>query len=353
MSSKRVEILRGADVPAEKRHARLEIKDPSILQAPDGSYVMFASSGFSDAGDWVIGRYRAAHPGGPWEELPPAVVTGVTGPEVCAPAVVISEKDGKPFWEMYVQTTCFSADGVIAYASSADGRHFTAGPPAMRRQDVPAGPHPVISLYDVAVSEITRDGKKFDCMVFSAYRDIGSGDVYMALREKGAAVWGKPVLALAQEDVPFHNRPGSANFEWGLEGAKIVELAPDAYLMIGVCFLDKDKSARGTRQRVFFAASATPEGPFTPLRTPIDPTAYPEGTGENGHPDTVDLGDRLGILYQERAGEGEAFPWHLRYTEMQKDALLAEVRAALKKPAALPHSAVMAPQRDWKPPKAA
>lgn len=80
---------------------------------------------------------------------------------------------------------------------------------------------------------------------------------------------------------------------------------------------------------MFFAASAAPEGPFTPLRTPIDPTPYPEGTGENGHPDTIDLGPALGILYQERAGDGEGFPWHLRYAEAPKEELLAEIRAAL------------------------
>jgi hypothetical protein len=152
------------------------------------------------------------------------------------------------------------------------------------------------------------------------------------MREKGADAWEKPKLALKQEDVPFHNKPGSENFEWGLEGAKVVQLADDAYLMIGVCFLDKDKAERGTRQRVFFAASATPEGPFLPMGTPIEPTPYKEGAGENGHPETIDLGAKLGILYQERAGEGADKPWHLRYAEIDKAELLKEIYARLAPP---------------------
>ena len=329
----KVEIRRldGTTHSADKGY--LEMKDPSVIRMADGSYQMYCSLGTSVTQQWVVGRFEAQHPGGPWQELPHAEIENVAGAEVCAPAVVLSQKDGKPLFEMYVQTTCFSPDGVIAYATSEDGQHFTgADKPAMTCADLTAEDQKhIMSLYDVGMSDFDMGDKTYECMVFSGYRRIGCGDVFMSLREKPAdaatpVAWSQPQLVLKQEDVPFHNKPDNDNFEWGLEGVKIDKLADDAYLMTGVCFLDQPNEARGTRQRVFFAAAQKPEGPSVPLRTPIAPTVYPEGKGENGHPDTVDMGDALGFLYQERAGEG--MPWHLRYTEMKKADLLAEVRAA-------------------------
>ena len=329
MKSRLVDIRRRD----ETDDSPFQIKDPTVVALPDGSYAMYATVDASYMKAGLVGRFRAQNPGGPWQEEAPAELTGVDGPEVCAPSVVLEYKDGQPVFKMYIQTSCFHGDGVIAVASSTDGIHFAAEPVAMTKDDVAA---PVISLYDVAVSDVTRGGKDCDCMVFSGYRSIGCGDVYVSLREKGTEHWEAPVLALRQEDVPFHNKPGSANFEWGLEGAKVVQLADDAFLMVGVCFLDKNKSERGTRQRVFFAASATPGGPFLPMNTPIDPTPYANGTGENGHPETIDLGKSVGILYQERAGEGADKPWHLRYAEIDKAELLAQVRNRLAPPPSPP-----------------
>ena len=338
----KVEIRRldGTTHSADKGY--LEMKDPSVIRMEDGSYQMYCSLGTSVTQQWVVGRFEAQHPGGPWQELPHAEIENVAGAEVCAPAVVLSQKDGKTLFEMYVQTTCFSPDGVIAYATSEDGQHFTgADKPAMTCADLTAEDQKnIMSLYDVGMSDFDMAGKTYECMVFSGYRRIGCGDVFMSLREKKSAdaatqgAWSQPQLILKQEDVPFHNKPDNDNFEWGLEGVKIDKLADDAYLMTGVCFLDEPNEARGTRQRVFFAAAQKPEGPYVPLRTPIEPTAYPEGKGENGHPDTVDMGDALGFLYQERAGEGK--PWHFRYTEMKKADLLTEVRAAFAPAGAKP-----------------
>jgi hypothetical protein len=324
MKSRLVDIRRRGGADTEF----FQIKDPTVVQLPDGTYAMYCTLDASYMKPGLVGRFTAAHPGGPWQEEEPAVLEGVIGPEVCAPSVRMEEKDGRPLFKMYIQTSCFHEDGEIAVATSIDGIHFTAEPVALTKDDVPGS----VSLYDVAVSDITRDGMPAECMVFSAYREVGCGDIYISLRDKGAAEWETPVLALKQEDVPFHNKPGSGNFEWGLEGAKIVQLAEDAYLMVGVCFLDKEKSERGTRQRVFLAAAASPEGPFLAMDTPIAPTKYPEGTGENGHPEVIDLGDKFGFLYQERAGEGMARPWHLRYVEADKDDLLLAVRMRLAPP---------------------
>ncbi|HYD18569.1 MAG TPA: hypothetical protein VEF76_08835 [Patescibacteria group bacterium] len=327
MTSHRVAFRRLNDIDT----GYFEIKDPSVVKAPDGSYFMFATLGTEKDKPWCVGRFKADHPGGPWQELEPTVITNIAGPEVVAPAVVLNAKGE---WEMFIQTSCFSTTGVIAQAVSLDGRNFHgAALPAMTKDDVPQGPVPVVSLYDVALSDIRLNGRDYDCMTFSGYRSLGCGDVYVSLREKGTECWEAPQLALKQEDVPFHNKPGTPNYEWGLEGAKVVQLADDLFLMVGVAFLDKELTERGTRQRVFFAASRTPNGPFEPMETPIDPTAYPEGTGENGHPDTIDLGDKIGLLYQERAGEGKDKPWHLRYTEFDKDDLIARMQAKLAPPA--------------------
>ena len=333
MKSKRVEFLR-RDAAADDY---FEIKDPSIVRAADGTYLMFATNGISRTEPWVVGRFSAASPEGPWQELEPCNIKGVEGPEVVAPSVVLTEKDGKPLWKMYIQTSCFGADGVIALATSTDGINFTGVEEApMTKENLPKGSTPVIGLYDVAISDVTKNGKSYDLMTFSAYREIGNGDVFVALRDKAAndEIWTQPRMSLRQEDVPFHNKPGSSQYEWGLEGAKVIQLAEDTFLMVGVCFLDKDKSQRGTRQRVFFAAASDPQGPFLPMSTPVEPTAYPEGTGENGHPDTIDLGDKIGLMYQERAGEGRDKPWHLRYAEIPKDELLRDVQARLEKEAA-------------------
>jgi len=333
MSTRKVDIHRVEGTPHDEAKGYLEMKDPSVIREKDGGYLMYCSLGTSTTQQWVVGRFRAAHPAGPWQELPCAKIEGVEGREVCAPAMMLAEKDGKPLYQMYVQTTCFHPGGVIALATSTDGEHFTgAAEPAAKPDDLkPEDRANVMSLYDVGMSDMDMNGKTYECMVYSGYRRVGCGDVYMSLREKPEAgaqtPWSVPTLILKQEDVPFHNRPDKDNFEWGLEGVKIDKLADGAFLMTGVCFLDLPNEARGTRQRVFFAAADKPEGPWVPMRTPVEPTAYPEGTGENGHPDTIDLGEKLGLLYQERAGEGK--PWHLRYTEYSKQELVAEIRQHL------------------------
>lgn len=346
--SHKVEIRRLDGTTHSAENGYLEMKDPTVVRREDGRYEMYCSLGTSTTQQWVVGRFEADHPRGPWQELPHAKIEDVEGAEVCAPAVMLSQKNGKPFYEMYVQTTCFSPNGVIAYATSDDGHVFKGSDqPAMTKEDLPDEYlKTIISLYDVGMSEFDMGDKTYECMVFSGYRSIGCGDVFMSLREKtydneAPKAWSRPEMILKQEDVPFHNKPGADNFEWGLEGVKVDRLADDAYLMTGVCFLDRPNEERGTRQRVFFAAAKSPEGPYVPMYTPIEPTAYPEGKGENGHPDTIDLGDTMGLLYQERAGEG--MPWHFRYTEMKKDDLLAEVRTALQ-PAAKPAAKGGAPK---------
>lgn len=295
----------------QHREFHYEIKDPSVVEVADDKYMMFASVGNSVTQTWLVGRFEARHPEGPWMELEPAKFINLEGPQLCAPAVTLIEEGGIQRWFMYIQTACFAADGVIALATSEDGETFYGQPQALiSRESIDNAPTNVIGVYDVGYSELTHGGQELECIVYSGYRRVGCGDIYMSTRTKGANEWGRGQCILSQENVPFHNNPDYEYFEWGLEGAKIVQVADDCYIMIGVCFLPKPDGFLGTRQRVFFAVTSSLDKPFMPINTPFEPTGFEGKFGENGHPDTLIIDDTLYIIYQERHGHGQ--PWHLR-----------------------------------------
>ena len=303
-----------------------EIKDPSILQMPDGTFKMWASVGNSEDQIWGMGVFEARHPAGPWLMTDTVEIHGlVNGPgielrQLCAPAITYDGTTGQ--FHMYVQTGCFIEGSYIAELVSDDGVHFYDVPENAYRTDHVRAPHPIVSLYDVSVtSGISFNHKTRELMTLSAYRHVGCGDIYVAARDQNTnGHWSDARPVLMQEDMHFHNMPGSPTFEWGLEGARIVQLKPHMFMMIGVCFLDQHNPVPGTRQRVFLAAAKSPFGPYKAVDLPFKPTHYPDGTGENGHPDLIDFGTSLGILYQERSGNHK--PWHLRYGEMPKKDLI-------------------------------
>ncbi len=290
-----------------------ELKDPSIVQMGPDSYMMFASVGNSIEQHWKVGRFVASDPFGTWTELQPTRFHNLTGPQLCAPAVEYAVIDGQPTWTMYIQTACFEENGVIAVATSTDGLNFHGNAKAVvSRESIDTPPAPIIGVYDVGTSELTYQGQDWHCVLYSGYRRVGCGDLFLSVKQKGEAEWGRGVCILSQEDVPFHNHPEYEYFEWGLEGAKIIQLAEDSFALIGVCFMPKPDGFLGTRQRVFFATANTPFGPFTPVGMPIEPQKNQWNTGENGHPDTMLINNQLVVIYQERAGD--AYPWHLRIT---------------------------------------
>ena len=294
-----------------------QIKDPSVVRMADGTFLMYATV-FTRKEHYRIGRFEAKHPRGPWHELS-RIRHDIAGSEVCAPSMRLRERDDERLWTMYVQTACFQENGRIEKAVSSDGVHFLCALAAvMSVADVPAFPESALAgLYDVSVSDIRWKGVDYECMVFSGYRRVGCGDLYLSMRVKADAEtkWQKPRLLLRQEDVPFHNRPDSPNFEWGLEGAKLIQVSDDFFAVVGVCFLDKGPEHRGSRQRVFMAGGSSPMHPFRLMTLPIEPIP---AQGENGHPDTIDMGNSIGLLYQERDGDGK--PWYLRYREYSKAA---------------------------------
>ncbi len=97
--------------------------------------------------------------------------------------------------------------------------------------------------------------------------------------------------------MPFHNQRGIDGYEWGIEGAQLVELRDGRVLLNAVCFLTGHPA--GTRQRVFFAISDTATGPFHVLGPVLAPESG-DGSGENGHASAVVDGEELVLLFQER-----------------------------------------------------
>lgn len=288
-----------------------ELKDPSIVKITDSQYLMYASIGSSITQTWIVGRFEASSPDGEWHEVPPVTFHYLSGAQLCAPAVRYDAELHR--WTMYVQNCCFEEGGFIALASSIDGQNFFgASKPLFTREMLGEHSESIVGLYDAGISEVMLDGEAYLCLLFSGYRRVGCGDIFMTYRKKSASDtdWSLPQRILAQEDVPFHNHPDSPWFEWGLEGAQITQLGDGSFLLIGVCFMPKPAGFLGTRQRVFFAHAASLLGPFTPLTVPFLPQEVDGKRGENGHPDAFIWGNKLWIMYQERLGEGK--PWHFR-----------------------------------------
>lgn len=303
-------LLEVKRLPEHIQH-HYEIKDPSVVALADGTYMMFASVGNSITQTWLVGRFTASNLLGPWQEVAPVTFHNLEGPQLCAPAVLYSQENGQPVWTMYIQTACFEENGVIALATSTDGQNFYGQPqPQATRDMVSNPPAPVIGVYDVGVSEIKQNNEQVLCMLYSGYRRVGCGDLYLSTKKKSETQWSPGHCLVSQEEIPFHNHPDYEHFEWGLEGAKLIQLANDSFLLIGVCFLPLPTEYLGTRQRVFLAASTTITGPYTAIGMPFVPQANEWKTGENGHPDTIISGNDLIVIYQERSGDGK--PWHLR-----------------------------------------
>lgn len=304
-----------------------EIKDPNVILLPDNKYMMYASVGRSTDQQWMVGRFIASDLKGPWQEVRPAKIVGISGPQMCAPAVIYEKKGEKEQWTMYIQTACFIEGGVIAEAVSYDGETFTEVNRALITKEHIEGEEAIIGVYDPGISEVRIEEEEGLALVFSGYRRIGSGDLYLSYKKKTNLAWGPGKLILKQEDVPFHNKPGTEFFEWGLEGGKLIQVSKDCFLLIAVCFLPLPEGFGGQRQRVFFAAAPSFYGPYIPLGIAFQPQERETGSGEHGHPDTVIDGDDLWIIYQERDGEGA--PWYLRYVRINYPEFVQDAKQTL------------------------
>jgi hypothetical protein len=306
-----------------------EIKDPCVVKDGVGTYHLFASIGNSVTQKWKVGHFISTNPSMYWEEVQPVNFEGIYGPELCAPAVTYCAERVNDPWVMYIQTSCFSEQGIIVKATSKDGYHYKGEMTATMDQHHLAGTKtPVVGVYDVGVSDVNLNQQKYECLLLSGYRAIGNGDLYLSYRpaQNHDGVWPEAKLLLAQEELPFHNRPDFPNYEWGLEGAKIVAIAPDIFLLVGVCFKPLGDEFKGMRQRVFFAVSPTLNGPYKPWCLPLEEVMEVK-TGEHGHPDVFIEDDKLWMFYQHRMGDG--FPWYVRTVNYDLESLAAEGRRVM------------------------
>ncbi len=321
-----------------------EQKDPSFIErvredylndaTTPYRYIGYTSSGRSQGQQWKVARYGTNSLKGPWQELESPTLKGLSGPQLCAPAMSYEFQDGKPSYRLYIQTACFEPGGVIMEADSTDGVTFHGRPePLVTMAFIDKPKRPVIGVYDPSYSQVEVDGQMHDCLTFTGITKINPhwphqavGDIYMMLRDRTArrAQWSKPKLALRMKDISFHNqlkraKEGNHVYEWCPEGTQVIGLDNKHYLMIGVCFLPKQEGCDGERQRVFFAAADNIDGPFVAFARPFKPVV---DKGENGHPDTVvDWENQiLEVILQERGGrlpDGRDAPWSLRHGEIE------------------------------------
>jgi hypothetical protein len=200
--------------------------------------------------------------------------------------------------------------------------------PIIDKTKVVSDQTPVVGVYDAGYSEINFEDQLQECLMLSGYRSIGCGDLYMSRKpvDSTDSSWPEAKLIMAQESLPFHNHPGYEHYEWGLEGAKIVSLDKNVFLLVGVCFKPLPAEFKGTRQRIFFALSKHIDGPYQPWSLPLEETKEAK-LGEHGHPDVVIEDGMVKLFYQHRLGDNA--PWYLRLAQYSKEELRFEAETFL------------------------
>lgn len=285
-----------------------DTKDPCPVS--DGyRWHLFGSGGSSAVERWEILHAVAYELEGPWKELPPATLVGVSGDHVAAPGVVF-EQDAL---HMFVQTEFAALGGSVEYLVSVDGGLTFERRGTALRSDPSIGE---ATIYDPHPAVV--DGRRY--VVYSAGTVAGAPDIHLAVSagDTWEGPWEPLGPILRHEEVPHHNRRDSADYEWGLEGAQLVPLPDGRVLLNAVCFLPE--GPRGTRQRVFFAVADDVGGPYQSLGPQLDPTDAGWESGENGHASAFVIGDELVLFYQARES-GHATPWRYGVAEFRLAAL--------------------------------
>lgn len=262
------------------------VKDPCPVFDGEGWH-LFGTGDRGQGSPHEILHATADELTGPWRLQPPSVLRGVHGDTV-APGVVAEH--GR--LHMFIQTTFNNLGGHAAHLVSDDrGTSFVRRRLALRARPGTAE----AGIYDPRPTEI--DGSRY--LVYSAFSVIGRPDVFLARSRSGGwdGPWDRLGCILAHPQVSWHNQHDDPRYEWGLEGAQLLELPDRQVLLNATCFLPGARPR--DRQRVFFALGDAPTGPFDVLG-PVVPGPYDEGAFENGHGTAVlDASGRLHLLFHE------------------------------------------------------
>ena len=263
-----------------------DVKDPCPVF--DGKcWHVFGSAGTVTTETWRIFHGTAPTIEGPWTQQP-MIDTGLDGSGVAAPGVVY--EDG--VFHMFIQTEFMKSGGRCEHLVSNDGFAWVTLPTAFHSvpdtgEDGIYDPHPAII-----------SGKKY--IVYSGmskFTKVPQPDVYLARSSSGTwfGPWDRLGKILDHDELPHHNHRGHTDYEWGIEGPQLVQLADGRVMLNATCFLPD--GPRGTRQRVFFAIADTVMGPYHT----VGPVLSPTERGENGHSTVLVAGDEITLFYQSRA----------------------------------------------------
>ena len=288
----------------------LEVKDPCVVRV-EACWHLYGT-GVTGPHRFEVLHASSDSPGGPWAlHSPIRMPAALQGSCLGAPGV-IAQGHGV---HMFLQTDYNVFGGRVEHLMSRDGgATFAHSDTALRseRHGAEAG------IYDAHPAEI--GGRRY--LSYSAFSVVGEPDIHLArsLSDSWDGPWERLGPILRHEDVPFHNARGAPGYEWGLEGAQLLELPGGNVLLNAVCFLDEGPS--GSRQRVFTAHASMPEGPYT-TAGPI----FDAAEGEHGHASALLEGGDIVFFLQRRAGAGQ--PWRYATMRVAHEALRdAHTRAA-------------------------
>ncbi|MGE5541302.1 MAG: hypothetical protein ACM3TU_03425 [Bacillota bacterium] len=275
-----------------------DTKDPCICF--DGKlWHIYGSGGDTIPEDWMVLHATAPDIEGPWTEVEPLTLIGLSGPHMAAPSVIYENTD--ELYHMAVQRDFMDIGGGIEYFTSTDGQTFTWEETLIEPEGLAES-----GLYDPHYAEI--GGERY--LIYSGIPGsiptdmpfTPQPDLYLARSMSG--LWNGPYqrmgCVLDHDRIAWHhNRLGHPDYEWGIEGPQIIELPGGRILLNATCFLEEGR--RGTRQRVFFALASHVDGPYTSLGPVLPERTNEWESGENGHASVILKGDKLYLFYQARS----------------------------------------------------
>jgi len=271
-----------------------DTKDPCAVH--DGAlWHIFGSRGSVRDERWRILHATAPTLMGPWTDIGPVALEGLQGEHIAAPGAIYDPEEGR--FHIFVQTEFLAPGGTVEHLTSNDGQLFIREDTALA--SVPGTQE--AGIYDAHPSVV--GGRKYIVYSATPARDPHfriEPDIHLAESATGSwkGPWKRIGAILDHASVEHHNQPHDPQYEWGLEGAQLIELPGGLVLLNAVCFLPEGRA--GTRQRIFFAASRRVGGPYVTLGPVFNRNVEHWESGENGHAAGFIEGGFLYLFYQAR-----------------------------------------------------